>query len=74
MSNPFKASSYYTPHNEVVEGIMFLTGPDFRPSSLPCEHSTLYIPWPILTKVGIQLVYGKVENPIDFQGQGQNWT
>ena len=41
---------------------MFLTGPTFR-------GSTLYIPLLMLTKRGIQLVYGKVLKPIYLQGQ-----
>ena len=56
-SNDPSLQNNYTPNNEVVEGIMFLTGPmsvrcqsvrpsvrpSVHPSSLCCDHSTLYI-------------------------------
>ena len=34
----------------------------------PCYHCTGFIPWPILTKLGMQLGNGEVWKPIDFPG------
>ena len=38
-------------------------------SSVCCDHSTLLVPFPILTKLCTQLVNGKALKPIYFQGQ-----